>query len=34
MNHSPKFWDVVRSVMPDYEQARDTLSDDALPLLD
>jgi predicted metal-dependent hydrolase len=34
MNHSPKFWDVVRSVMPDYEQARDSLSDDALPLLD
>ena len=34
MNHSPKFWDVVRSVMPDYEGARDMLSDDALPVLD
>lgn len=34
MNHSPRFWDVVRSVMPDYERARDTLSDDVLPFYD
>ena len=25
MNHSPKFWDVVRSVVPDYEGARGML---------
>lgn len=31
MNHSPRFWDVVRSVMPDYEQARGALRDDVLP---
>jgi predicted metal-dependent hydrolase len=34
MDHSPKFWDVVRSVMPDYEGARGLLRDDALPALD
>ena len=34
MNHSPKFWDVVRSVMPDYEQARGSLKDGLVPLLD
>lgn len=34
MNHSPRFWDVVRSVMPDYEQARGTLRDSVLPVLD
>lgn len=34
MNHSARFWDVVRSVIPDYERARDALSDDALPLYD
>lgn len=34
MNHSPKFWDVVRSVMPDYEGARGMLKDDALPVFD
>jgi predicted metal-dependent hydrolase len=34
MNHSPRFWDVVRSVLPDYETARASLSDDALPVLD
>ena len=22
MDHSPRFWDVVRSVVPDYEEAR------------
>jgi predicted metal-dependent hydrolase len=34
MNHSAAFWDVVRSVMPDYERARGTLSDDVLPVFD
>lgn len=34
MNHSPRFWDVVRSVMPDYEAARVSLKDGLLPLLD
>jgi predicted metal-dependent hydrolase len=34
MNHSPAFWDVVRSVMPDYEQARAALRDSVLPALD
>ncbi len=34
MNHSPAFWDVVRSVMPDYEQARGALKDDVLPAFD
>jgi predicted metal-dependent hydrolase len=34
MNHSPRFWDVVRSVLPDYERARGALRSDTLPLLD
>ena len=34
MNHSPRFWDVVRSVMPDYEAARGSLKDGLVPLLD
>jgi hypothetical protein len=34
MDHSPRFWDVVRSVMPDFERARGTLSDEALPVYD
>jgi len=34
MNHSPRFWDVVRSVMPDFEQVRGTLKDDVLPVFD
>jgi predicted metal-dependent hydrolase len=34
MNHSPRFWDVVRSVLPDYEHARGTLKDTVLPVLD
>ena len=34
MNHSPRFWDVVRSVMPDYERVRSTLKDDTLPVFD
>lgn len=31
MNHSPAFWDVVRSVLPDYQQAMGTLREQALP---
>ena len=31
MNHSPRFWDVVRSVLPDYERARAVLRRDLLP---
>lgn len=34
MNHSPRFWDVVRSVLPDYEAARGSLRADALPVFD
>ncbi len=34
MNHSAAFWDVVRSVLPDYEAARGSLRDDALPVFD
>lgn len=34
MNHSPRFWDVVRSVMPDFESARGSLNDDVLPSFD
>lgn len=34
MNHSPRFWDVVRSVLPGYEQARGELRDDVLPVFD
>ncbi|UXH77867.1 M48 family metallopeptidase [Roseateles amylovorans] len=34
MNHSPRFWAVVRSVMPDYEHARDRLKQAVLPLMD
>jgi predicted metal-dependent hydrolase len=32
MDHSPRFWDVVRSVLPDYERARGALKDDVLPV--
>jgi len=31
MDHSPRFWDTVRSVMPDYETLRSQLKDDAIP---
>ena len=31
MNHSPRFWDVVRSVIPDLEGARDRLRTEVLP---
>ncbi len=34
MNHSPAFWDVVRSVLPDFEQRRGALRDQVLPSLD
>jgi predicted metal-dependent hydrolase len=34
MNHSPRFWDVVRSVLPDYENLRGTLRGDGLPVFD
>ncbi|WP_431100350.1 M48 family metallopeptidase [Roseateles noduli] len=34
MNHSPRFWAVVRSVFPDYELARDRLKQAVLPLMD
>jgi len=34
MNHSPRFWDVVRSVLPDYERARGQLKDDELPVFE
>jgi predicted metal-dependent hydrolase len=34
MDHSPRFWDVLRSVLPDYEQARGNLKDGLVPLLD
>ena len=31
MNHSPRFWDTVRSVLPDYADLRQQLKDDAVP---
>lgn len=31
MDHSPRFWDTVRSVVPDYAQLRGQLKDEALP---
>jgi predicted metal-dependent hydrolase len=34
MNHSAAFWGVVRSVLPDYEQARGALRSETLPVLD
>jgi hypothetical protein len=34
MNHSRAFWEVVRSVVPDYERARRVLDDEPVPLLD
>lgn len=34
MNHSPAFWDVVRSVLPDYRESRAALRDGTLPVLD
>jgi predicted metal-dependent hydrolase len=34
MNHSPAFWDVVRSVLPDFEDARGHLREQVVPPLD
>lgn len=31
MDHSARFWDTVRSVVPDYAQLRGQLKDDAIP---
>ncbi len=33
MNHSAAFWDVVRSVVPDFEKMRTTLKDVPVPVL-
>jgi predicted metal-dependent hydrolase len=32
MNHSPRFWQTVESVMPDYVQRKGELKDEAIPL--
>lgn len=34
MDHSPRFWDVVRSVIPDMDAARGRLKDEVLPALE
>jgi predicted metal-dependent hydrolase len=34
MNHSPAFWDVGRSVLPDYQRSRGALREQTLPILD
>ena len=34
MNHSPAFWEVVRSVLPDFERSRGALRSEVLPSLD
>lgn len=34
MNHSPAFWDVVRSALPDFEAARGVLRHEVLPVFD
>lgn len=34
MNHSPRFWEVVRSVVPDYQRTREVLKTDVLPVFD
>ena len=34
MNHSPAFWDIVRSALPDYPHCRAALRDGQVPLLD
>jgi predicted metal-dependent hydrolase len=34
MDHSASFWDVVRSVVPDYEQVRGSLKDGVVPVFD
>ena len=30
MNHSPAFWDTVRSVLPDYERSREALREESI----
>jgi predicted metal-dependent hydrolase len=34
MNHSPHFWDTVRSVLPNYATLRGQLKDELVPKLD
>jgi predicted metal-dependent hydrolase len=34
MDHGPKFWDVVRSVVPDLERARGALKSELVPVFD
>ena len=34
MNHSPAFWDVVRSVIPDLDERKAQLRSPVVPLLD
>ncbi|WP_428422051.1 M48 family metallopeptidase [Methylibium sp.] len=34
MNHSPRFWDVVRSVIPDLDTARGALRHESVPAFD
>lgn len=34
MNHSPRFWDIVRSVLPEYETAMSKLKREILPVFD
>lgn len=34
MNHSPAFWEVVRSVVPDYQHLRGSLRSELLPVFD
>ena len=34
MDHSPRFWDVVRSVVPDFEVKRSELKDGVVPVFD
>jgi hypothetical protein len=32
MDHSPQFWDVVASILPDHQQRRQALKRAAVPL--
>jgi len=34
MNHSPAFWNVVRSVLPEFEHSRAALREEVLPVFD
>jgi len=34
MDHSPRFWDVVRSVVPDFETTRSQLKEGVVPVFD